>query len=253
MTTLVTDECYDLREIARDSVEALIKLLMQCSDSVEGDGSNRIVRNEAMSNFLKITLNAKIRALDDLLSLYLGFNCQYYFDFVSYVILSGSYTWSSIFAVMSLMQFNSKSELKGKTLAMNAVKKVIQVDGFRVPKNEIHTYGGLSIIYQKLFRLRFPRTRVLDDVQYIPLVINDQDDMARVNEPAPVSSSFTPETLDEERIYAADQSTKVLTFHGSKRIHAIRDDIIAAIRKNADDFEMVKRTKCDDVTSLLTI
>lgn len=202
VTTLVTDECYEIREIARNSVETLIKLLTQYSFNVEGDGSNREVRNEAMSNFLKMTLNAKIRSLDDLLSLYLGFNCQNYFDFVSYIILSGSYTWSSIFAVMSLMQSSSGPNLRGKTLAINAVRKEIVVDGFRVPKSEIHTTSGLSIIYQKLFRLRFPRVRVFVDVQYVPLVITDADDMVRSNQPVIASSPINPEALDEERIYA---------------------------------------------------
>lgn len=50
-----------------------------------------------------------------------------------------------------------------------------------------------------------------------------------------------------------DQATKVLTFHGSKNINAIRDEIAVAIRENVEDWKLITSTKFTELSSLLKL
>lgn len=104
--------------------------------------------NPHMITLLRLSGNAKLRFLEELFGLYIGLNCQTYFDTLAYFMMIGTFTLPALLSVTGL-QYAKSHKLRGRELLKGAIRKDFSALGRQWNRGEIHTISGLSFAYMR--------------------------------------------------------------------------------------------------------
>ncbi|RVD90613.1 hypothetical protein TUBRATIS_29590 [Tubulinosema ratisbonensis] len=136
---LTGEELDRLKETVVSTVTEFLELFSfyhHSKNEITARGTD--VVDSSLVTLLRFSAGAKIRYLEELLSLYLTFNGQTYFDVTSHVILSGSFTFGALFSTTGLY-YAAHQRLSGKEMLHDAQKRTFVDSLNSKEKGEIHT------------------------------------------------------------------------------------------------------------------
>lgn len=173
---LTVDEIDQVKGIVISSITILFELF---SNYYNCKTTREIITSDDVNNdlipLLRFSHGAKVKFLDELMSLYLALDGQTYFDVVAHVVIAGVYTFGSLFSTTGLY-YAANTKLIGKTMLHRAIRRSF-VDCFESKeKGEIHTSQGLTILHLRQFRLRQRKVaKPRSDTKYELVSIIDED------------------------------------------------------------------------------
>lgn len=215
--------------------------------------------NQALSTLLKFSANANVKGLDTLFALYVALDCQTYFDVVGRIVMIGTYTLSSIFAITE-MYHTMYNKLRGNESLRKAKRKTFTDDDRKMVKGEIHTSSGLILLHTRQFKIFGPR-RVRQPRQlgvYEDIVF---EDLSRFNLNESVNENIDsgnveiePKvTLDPEAVYNSTQYRRILKFGRDEVLDDLLTQLVDKLDEEKVSFRAIKPARVAAIFELLRL
>lgn len=117
----------------------------------------------------------KIKYIKELAELYIVMNRQTYFDIIGHFLLAGSYTFKTLYSIVSLQFTHKKGQIRGHISLANASLRHVTNT-----KTEIHTSGGVTVCFGRSTTIYMPKLHkrtATDSSAFEAVIIHDDAEL----------------------------------------------------------------------------